>query len=201
MRMNPFTALFGPPAKGRLGHVRLILEWLEGRDLPSGITLVTNAGADPIPQIARAEYVRDTDRLTRTDVIELFDRAAGLDQEIFATGAPFGQLDALVQKWFYGAGPSEINIEDVLDKPAMGSLFGPNGPQASDMVEKAYAQLADEGQLLGSHIYLVTDSDTVHDTFTLTNPYLGDLAENADAAAVVAPEASVAWRIATRNVL
>jgi len=87
--MTLFKFLITRPAKIVTGRARPRLELLEGRDLPSTMMSAPPVGLvhplDPIRAIADAEHAQDG-TLTRIDVIELFDTAAGADQAIFSDG-------------------------------------------------------------------------------------------------------------------
>jgi hypothetical protein len=67
------------------GRVRLVLDRLEDRCLPSAASLVPEV-PDPVVCIAQAEYAQDNNTLTRTDLINLFDTVAGTKQAIFTDG-------------------------------------------------------------------------------------------------------------------
>ena len=189
------------------GRVRLVLERLEGRELPSVAPLVPEV-PDRIVLIAEAEYAQDNNTLTRNDVINLFDTVAGTKKAVFANGVvsfktvhnpdlstplsaqsvsdlqsifennaawgmapdvanlagkvvgynlanehyqgndllPSGQLAAgdparalheLVEKWFEGADLPAIGVGGATYQTANGTLFGPNGPEASDVAQGA----------------------------------------------------------------
>jgi hypothetical protein len=182
-------------------RARLTLERLEGRELPS-------VSPPPILSIAEAEYKQDNSALTRTDVIDLFDTAAGTKKAIFsstgavafdnvknpnlstplpvstvdaldqifvtesnqwglaadvanlagkvagqnqanehyqgaallksgllAAGDPARDLTDLVGKWFYGSDLPAINVGGACYQNASGTLFGLNGPKASDVAQ------------------------------------------------------------------
>jgi hypothetical protein len=83
--MNPFTALFRTCAKVQLSRVRLALERLESRDLPSNSSVLPDVGNDLVYQIATAEFAQDG-ALTRSDVINLFKTVAGKEQAVFDNG-------------------------------------------------------------------------------------------------------------------
>jgi len=190
------------------GRARLVLERLEGRELPSVSVLTADAPVDPIVGIARAEYHQDNNTLTRTDVINLFDTVAGTKEAIFtnamvsfkavhdpdlstplsaqsvsdlqsifensaewgmssdvanlagkvvgynlanehyqgndllqsgqlAAGDPARALHDLVEKWFKGADLPAIGVGGATYQTAKGTLFGPNGPLASDVAQGA----------------------------------------------------------------
>ncbi len=204
--MIPITSLLRPRAKVP-GRVNLVLERLEGRELPSASSLAPVV-PDRIVHIAEAEYAQDNNTLTRTDVINLFDTVAGTEKAIFTDGIvsfkavqnphlstllsarsisdlqsivensaewgmapdvanlagkvvgydlanehyqgndllPSGQLAAgdsrralhdLVEKWFEGADLPAIGVDCTTYQTAKGTLFGPNGPQASDVAQGA----------------------------------------------------------------
>ncbi len=54
-----------------------------------------------------------------------------------AAGDPAGKLGDLVGKWFYGDDLPKIGVGGATYKAAAGTLFGPNGPQASDVAQGA----------------------------------------------------------------
>ncbi len=87
--MNPFSFFCRRPAKIVADRTRPSLELLEGRDLPSTLIGAPLIGPvpliDPMMAIANAERAQDA-RLTRTDVIDLFETAAGTEQAIFTDG-------------------------------------------------------------------------------------------------------------------
>ena len=204
--MKPITSLLRRRTQVP-GRVHLVLERLEGRELPSASPLVPQV-PDRIFQIAEAEYAQDNNTLTRTDVINLFDTVAGTEKAIFTDGIvsfktvsapdlsallsiqsvsdlqnivessaewgmapdvanlagkvvgynlanehyqgkdllPSGQLAAgdparalhdLVEKWFEGADLPAIGVGGATYQTAKGTLFGPNGPLASDVAQGA----------------------------------------------------------------
>jgi hypothetical protein len=206
--MNLFTELFRPLASAHAGGVRLAVERLEGRDLPSNSPLLSGAGGDLVYQIANAEFAQDG-ALTRADMINLFMTVAGKDQAVFtngnvtflpvanpnwsaplaaqdiadlqnivqnstqwgmtpdvanlagkvvgynqanesyrgnlllstgqlAAGDPARDLSRLVKKWFEGADLPQVG-NGFHYQQASGTLFGPNGPQASDVAQGAAA--------------------------------------------------------------
>jgi hypothetical protein len=206
--MNLFTELFRSPGRVRTSHVRLTLERLEGRELPSNTSVVPSTGSDWVYQIADAEFAQDG-ALTRTDMINLFNTVAGRElanvtngivtfqpvanpnwstplaaQDIadlqyivqnstqwgmtpdvanlagkvvgynqanenyrgnvllstgqLAAGDPARDLSRLVKKWFEGADLPEVG-DGIHYQKAAGTLFGPNGPQASDVAQGAAA--------------------------------------------------------------
>jgi hypothetical protein len=69
--MNPFTALFRTAARGQAGRVRLALERHEGRNVPSGVTLVPSAGSNPIPQTVRFYEYDSTHRTITPDHVRV----------------------------------------------------------------------------------------------------------------------------------
>jgi hypothetical protein len=77
------------PAKIVAIRTRPGLEQLEGRDLPSTLGIVQPIKpiqpVNPVWAIANAEHAQDG-TLTRTDVIELFNTVAGMDQAVFTAG-------------------------------------------------------------------------------------------------------------------
>ena len=85
-----------------------------------------------------------------TDVANLAGKVVGFNQANehyqgkslltngqLTAGDTAGKLSDLVQKWFYGADLPKIGVAGDMYKTAAGTLFGPNGPQASDVAEGA----------------------------------------------------------------
>jgi hypothetical protein len=207
MNMKPINSILRRRTKVP-GRVRLVLERLEGRDLPSVSPLALDVPVDPIVGIAETEFAQDNNTLTRTDVINLFNTVAGTKQATFndgvvsfqktnnpdlstplsaqsvsdlrsifensaawgmspdvadlagkvvgynlanehyqgndlissgqlAAGDPAGALHELVEKWFKGADLPAIGVGDATYQTAKGTLFGPNGPLASDVAQGA----------------------------------------------------------------
>jgi hypothetical protein len=82
--MKPITSLLRRRTQVA-GRVRLALERLEGRELPSVSPLVPEV-PDRIVQIAEAEHAQSHNTLTRGDVIDLFDTVAGTRTATFHDG-------------------------------------------------------------------------------------------------------------------
>jgi hypothetical protein len=90
--MKLFTSFGTRSAKAVTRCVRPSFELLEARDVPSATSFLptSNFGTNLLGCVAQSEYYQDGNKLSRADVVHLFDVADGTEQPIFQNAGPSG---------------------------------------------------------------------------------------------------------------